>query len=138
MPAIIAQDNTQRRGEETISAFTQKEKIEMVEISKQPMVEMSTQTNEEEGSAEFSKFMLTKIEDRQENIMVEQSDGMTAPIQESATSIQTVLFSYEIVRVVIRQEGQLIIFVDATRYGEVGRDGSLLRWAASSKSSSIQ
>jgi hypothetical protein len=50
--------------------------------------------------------------------MVAQSDGMIAPIKESATSIQTIPISNDIWRVTIRQEGQLIMFADATSYGE--------------------
>jgi hypothetical protein len=92
MPAIFAQENaiyhTQSTplarwgGGETISAFTQTEKIEMVEISAQTMFEMSTQIDEEEGPTVFSKFVSTQIEDLQENLMVAQTDGMIAPSQE--------------------------------------------------------
>ena len=49
--------------------------------------------------------------------MAAQSDGIITPIQESAPSIQTILFSNDIGRVTIRQ-GQLIMFADATSYGE--------------------
>ncbi len=82
MPTIVVQDHAiyhtqsnalaRRGGEDKISAFTQTEKIVMVEISTQTMVEMSTQTDEEEGSAVFSNFVSTQVEDRQENIMVAQ------------------------------------------------------------------
>ena len=51
----------------------------MVDTSTQTMVEMSTQTEEEEGSAVFSEFMSTQIEDLQETSMVAQSYGMIAP-----------------------------------------------------------
>ncbi len=54
------------------------------------MVEMSTQTEEEEGSTVSSTLMSTHLEDRQEIIMVTQSDETILPNQRSATSIQTV------------------------------------------------
>jgi hypothetical protein len=79
---------------------------------------MSTHTEKEKGSARFSKFMSTQVEDLQENIMVARSDGIIAPMQESATSIQTISFSDDIMRVMIQQEGQLIMFADATSYRE--------------------
>ncbi len=67
-----------------------------------------------------AKFISAQIEDRQENIIVAQSDGMIlvmiAPIQESDTSIKIIPFRDDIVRVTIRQEGQLIMFADATTY----------------------
>ena len=56
----------QRRGEDKISAFTQTERITMVEMSTQTMFEISTQTEEEDIPA---KFMSTASKDRQENIM---------------------------------------------------------------------
>ncbi len=66
----------------------------------------------------FSQFMSTQIDDLQENIMIAQSDGMIAPIQESATSIQIMSLSYDIVRDRIQQDGQLIMFADSTSHGE--------------------
>jgi hypothetical protein len=127
MPAIVVQDHAiyhtqstpsaRRGGEEKISAFTQTEKIVMVEISTQTMVEMSTQTDEEEVLAVLSNFVPTQVEDRQE-IMVAQSDEMIDPNQESTISIQTIPSSNEIGRTTIQQEGQLIMFADATSYGE--------------------
>ncbi len=62
--------------------------------------------------------MSFKTEDWQENMMAAKSDGMISPIQESATSIQTIMFCDDVVRVSIRQEGQLILIVDNTRYGD--------------------
>ncbi len=50
--------------------------------------------------------------------MAEQSNEMIDPSQESAISIQTISISNEIGRTTIQQEGQLIMFADATRYGE--------------------
>jgi hypothetical protein len=47
-----------------------------------------------------------------------ESDGMIAPTQESATSIQTIPSSNDSVKVTIRLEGQIIMFADVTRYGE--------------------
>ncbi len=47
---------------------------------------------------------------------VAQADGMIAPIQESATSIQTKIICDDVMRVTIRQEDQLILFVDNTSY----------------------
>ncbi len=127
MPAIIAQDNvmydnqstplTQKGGGEKISAFTQTEKIFMVEISMQTVVEMSTQTDEEKVSAALSNFVPTQVEDWEE-IMVAQSGEMIDPNQESTISIQTIPISNEIRRTTIQQEGQLIIFADATSYEE--------------------
>jgi hypothetical protein len=79
MPAIIAQDNAlyhthptplAQRGWEKISAFMQTEKIEIVELSTQTMVKMSTQIEEEEESAVFTKSMSFQTEDRQENEIV--------------------------------------------------------------------
>ncbi len=107
-----------RGGEEKISAFTQTEKIVMVEISTQTIVEMSTQTDEEEVSAILSNFVPTQVEDLQKKIMVAQSDEMIDPNQESAISIQTIPFSNEIGRTMIQQEGQLIMFACAMSYGE--------------------
>ncbi len=82
---FIAQDNAiyitqstpfaQRGGREKISASAQTERIEMVEMSKKNIVEMFTQTEEEDTP---TKCMSTRSEDRQEN------NGMTGPIQESA------------------------------------------------------
>jgi hypothetical protein len=54
----------------------------------------------------------------QENMRVAQSDGMIATIQESATSIQTTPFCEDTMGVTIWQKGQLIMFADATSYGE--------------------
>ncbi len=79
MPAIIAQDNSIHHTQFT--SFTQTEKIEMVDSLTQTMVEMSTQTEEEEGSIVSFTFMSTQIEDRQEIIMVKQSDEMIVPNQ---------------------------------------------------------
>jgi hypothetical protein len=78
------------------------------------MVEMSTQTKEDEESAVFTKFMSTQIEDWQENILFAQKDGMKAPIQESETSIHIKTFCNDYVRVtmMIQQEDQLIRFAD--------------------------
>ncbi len=78
MPAIIAQDSVlyttqsdrEGGGVEKISEFTQTEIIKMVEILAQTMVEMSTQTEKEEGSAVLTKFVSTQIEDRQDNIIM--------------------------------------------------------------------
>ncbi len=50
--------------------------------------------------------------------MVAQLDEMIAPTQESATNIQTIPSSDDSVRVTIRQEGQIIMFADASSYGE--------------------
>ncbi len=50
--------------------------------------------------------------------MVAQSDGMITPIQESATSIQTIPFCDDIVSVTMLQEEQLVMFADVTSYGK--------------------
>jgi len=50
--------------------------------------------------------------------MVAQSDEMIDPNQESTISIQTIPISNEIGRTTMQQEGQLIMFADATSYGE--------------------
>jgi hypothetical protein len=87
----------------------------MVDMSTQTMVEMSTQTEEEEISAVLSNCLPTQVEDRQE-IMVAQSGEMIDPNQESTISIQTIPISNEIGRTTIQQEGQLIMFANATSY----------------------
>ncbi len=129
MPAIIAHDDviydnqstplTQRGGGEKISAFTQTEQIEMVEISTQPMVEMSTQTEEEEESILFDKSLSTQTEDRQENKMDSPSGDTIAPVQESGTIIQILQFRDDIVRMTIRQEDQRVLSFENISYGNV-------------------
>jgi hypothetical protein len=83
------------------------------------MVEMSTQTDEEEISAVLSNFVPTKVEDQQE-IIVAQSGEMIDPNQESTISIQTIPISNEIWNT-IQQEGQLIMFADAMSHENIIR-----------------
>jgi len=78
---------------------------------------MSTQTEEEEESTVFDKSLSTQTEDRQENNMDLPSRLTIAPIQDSGTLIETLLFHDDIVRLTIRHEDQRVLSFENISYG---------------------
>ena len=82
------------------------------------MVEISIHTEGEESTV-LAKSLSTQTEDQQDIITVAQSDKMIAPTQESAISIQIIIFCNYDVGTTIQQGDQRVLFFENMISGSV-------------------